>query len=171
DISPISTAESGDCNELRSSRSGLKRTKLSGRRAGPSFESVCQRRDFPVTEQPRDFGNGQRLIVEIALGERSPKLVQNFSKGCSFLAQLAGQASRAHPEPWRNFRCHGPAVRQPSRQDVLYLRPDGGSRPGTAFERLLRVRPQQFVEVFVTSHNRKRCKRCRKADRVAIGAK
>jgi len=40
---PISTAEPGDCNELRSTRSGLKRTKLSGSRAGPSFESVCQR--------------------------------------------------------------------------------------------------------------------------------
>ena len=110
--------------------SGLKRTKLPGSRAGPSFESVCQRGDFAITEQPCDFGNGQRLVVEIALGERGPKLVQNFSEGCALLAQLAGQASRAHPEPSRDFRCHGPAVRQQSRQNVLYLRTDGGPRPG-----------------------------------------
>ena len=51
---------------------------MSGSRAGPSFESVGQRGDFAITEQPCDFGNGQRLVVEIALGECGTKLFQNF---------------------------------------------------------------------------------------------
>src|SRR6267142_7002790 len=140
-------------NDFSLSRPELERTKPSGRHAGPPFESMCQRADLPIAKQPCNFGNRQRLVMQIALGEGGPQLVQYLREGSILLAKLARQSSRAHPEPPRNFRRRGSAVRQQFRQNVLCLRADREALSGLARQRLFRVTPQQFVEVFIASHN------------------
>src|SRR6478672_4496563 len=65
---------------------------------------MCQRADLPIAKQPCNFGNRQRLVMEIALGEGGPQLVQYLREGSTLLAKLARQSSQAHPEPPRNFR-------------------------------------------------------------------
>src|SRR6201989_1203288 len=158
-------------NDFSLSRPELTRTKPSRRHAGPPFESMCQRADLAIAKQPCDFGNRQLLIVEIALGEGGPQLVQYLREGSTLLVKLARQSSRAHPEPPRNFRCHGSAVRQQFRPKVLCLRTDRKAHSGLASQRLFRVAPQQFVEAFVASYNRKQGNRSRKPDLVGVSAK
>src|SRR5258705_10871282 len=102
-------------------RGELTRTKPSGGHASPTFEGMCQRADLAIAKQPCDFGNRQRLIIEIALGKGGPQLVQYLREGSTLLAKLARQSSRAHPEPPRNFRCRDSTVRQLFRQNVLCL--------------------------------------------------
>ena len=101
------------------SRPALTKTKPSRRHAGPPFESMRQRADLPIAKQPCDFGNRQILIMEIALGEGGPQLVQYLREGSTLLVKLARQSSRAPSEPPRNFRCHGSAVWEQFRQKVL----------------------------------------------------
>ena len=62
-------------NDFSLSRREPTRTKPSGRRAGPPFESMCQRANLAIAKQPCNFGNRQRLVMEIALGEGGPQLV------------------------------------------------------------------------------------------------
>src|SRR5260370_40415441 len=100
-------------NDFSLSRPELTRTKPSGRRAGPPFESMCQRANLAIAKQPRNFGNWQRLVMEIALGEGGPQLVQYFREGSILLAKLARQSSRAHPELPRNVRPRNSYVGQP----------------------------------------------------------
>src|SRR4029077_180643 len=111
-------------NDFSLSRPELTRTKPSGRHAGPPFESMCQRADLAIAKQPCDFGNRQRLITKIALGEGGSQLVQHLREGSTLLGKVARQSSRPHPEPPSDFRCRGSAVWQQFRLTVLCLRTD-----------------------------------------------
>ena len=62
-------------------------------------------------------------------------------------------------------------MRQQARQHFLHLRTKHRPVAGFSRERLLRVLPHQFVEVFVAAGNGKRGKLCRKGHRVGICAK
>ena len=42
---------------------------LAGRPARPAFESMRERADILVTEQPRNLGNRQAFVRKMALGE------------------------------------------------------------------------------------------------------
>src|SRR5437899_1898789 len=116
-------ANSRECQafDFSLSRCELNRTKPSGRHAGPPFESMGQRANLPIAKQPCNFGNRQRLVMEIALREGGPQLVQYLREGSTLLAKLPRQSSQAHPEPLRDFRCRNSTMRQLSRQNVLYL--------------------------------------------------
>src|SRR6478735_1311279 len=109
--------------------------------------------------------------MEIALGEGSPQLVENLREGSTLLPKLARQRSRAQPELPCNFRCRGLAVRQQFRQNILCLRSNCGPYLGLARQRFFRVAPQQFVEIFVATHNRKQGNRSGKPDLVGVSAK
>src|SRR5258705_3412647 len=58
---------------------------------------MCQRADLPIAKQPCNFRNRQRLIMEIALGEGGPQLVQYLREGSTSSPSLRDKVRKLIP--------------------------------------------------------------------------
>ena len=67
---------------FRAHRSAL--AGLSWRRSGPAFECVRECTDFSVSKEPRDLGNLQFLVPQIAPGKVGLHFFQNAGERQSF---------------------------------------------------------------------------------------
>jgi hypothetical protein len=63
-------------------------SRSAGRSTGPSFESVVERSDLRVTEQPGDLLERNAMVFEITNSETVPQRIRDFRKGGAFLGEV-----------------------------------------------------------------------------------
>src|SRR5215469_12376425 len=89
------------------------RSSLPRRFAGPTLECMGECADFMVAEQPRDFGNRNIAVREVASCEVRSQALQHFGKGYSLCRQSPGECALTGAQATGNF----PNLDFPMRQE------------------------------------------------------
>ena len=139
--------------------------------SGPTPERMRERANLLISQQPRDFGDGQFPVQKVALRQSGPQFIQYIREYQALPMELARKRSRADAKPPRYFRCTGFSVGQQLRQYVFH---DGTETPplqGPTREGFLCIPPQQVVQKIVTLDYRQRRHLRGKDDLVSVRIK
>src|SRR5262245_13515316 len=90
--------------------------------AGPAFERVRKRTDFPISEQPRKFGDRQRLLRQITLCEIESQACTEAGNGQALHGEPPCECPLADAEAARDVAGPGLAMRQERNNGVLDAR-------------------------------------------------
>jgi hypothetical protein len=108
--------------------------------------------DFPVAEQPGDFGNGQIHVLQIPSGKIRPQPVEYGREGESLHREPAPERTRAYTELAGDFGRTRLSVRQERSNRIFYANPEstvaGPMRTG-----FFAVSDQQSIQKRISAEN------------------
>ena len=105
----------------------LKCAYFSWRPARPPFIGVGEGAWLPVAKQPCNLGNGQILILQVALGKIRSQPIEHAREGEPLFGEPTRERALAHAQPPGDFGRSRLSMRQERRNRILYVDTKGTS--------------------------------------------